>query len=158
MCASATEISPHKKSETTNLEATGSNQRRFERFDFFRKVAQACSYVAGSELSAKLKTCLQKLSSMENIQRKNVFTFFRLVWWSVFVFCWLLVAFQKQQIMKCLYLTFIYVYEIFGTWLLSQACEQKKGKLSLPKITHCLDAQADRPTTVKGRFLVKNAI
>ena len=34
----------------------------------------------------------------------------------------------------------------------------KKRKLSLPKITNCLDAQADRPTTVKGRFLVKNDI
>ena len=80
MCALAIEISPHKKSETTNLEATGSNQRRFERFDFFRKVDQACSCVVGSELSAKLKTCLQKLARMENIQHKIVFTFFRLVW------------------------------------------------------------------------------
>lgn len=70
-------------------------------------------------------------------------------------FCWLLVAFYKQRIMKCLYLKFM-IYLAHD--LLSQARDQKKRQLSLPKITQFLDAQADRPTTVKGRFHVKNDI
>lgn len=97
----------------------------------FRKVAPECSCVVGSDLSAKLKTCLQKLSSMENIQQKIAFTFFRLFWWYVFVFLLTLGCILKTTIMKCLYLKFI--------WHMTSASSvRKKQKKTFTSKNYCL--------------------
>ena len=110
MCALAIEISPHKKSETTNLEATGSNQRRFERFDFFSESGSGMFMCGGFRALCKTKNMPSKAFKYGEHSTKKCFYLFPTC--LVICFCFLLTLGCKTTDHEMFVLE---VYNIFGT-------------------------------------------